>query len=78
MEKEHIVEIDQSLWDSSNAYYNLKNSNNSGNYDSRSLASAGHSSNRTVPVKLQPKGVLDDSDLNDTDEKKGSPTRSIE
>ena len=82
-EQRDIIEADQSLWNSSNAYYNMKNSNNSRNYgnhgnfhDNMSNSSAAHSSTRTVPIKLASKAILNDSsDMNDTDEGQVSPTR---
>ena len=74
-----IVEVDQSLWNSSNAYYNMKNSNNSGNnYEVASNVGSAHSSTRTLPVKLTGKTVLDDSssDMSGTDEGQSSPARN--
>ena len=43
-----IMEADQSLWNSSNAYYNMKNSNNS---EVTSNIGSAHSSTRTLPLK---------------------------
>ena len=85
-ENRDIVDADQSLWNSSNAYYNLKNSNNSRNYgnqgnfpDNTSNSSVAKSSTRTLPVKPASKAILNDSsDMNDTDEGRGSPTRTLD
>ena len=61
-------------WDPpSNAYYNMKYSNNSHNYDIMSNSSAAQSStNIYVKQASKSKTVLDDSDMDDTDEGKGS------